>query len=522
MAGPDSGTKNTLSGDPHGFNVWIAVGLLVGWIVLGNIGPMFELAPGIRAWYPPAALLAAAVTWWGARALIPVVIAVSLSAILVPTNYEPAWRVIAVSVIAKLVYWAGAWLLRRLGFDARFSRTVDVALFAGVFAAVAALSAIIVVVDMRSRPFAIANEVLAIRSFWIGDLVAVLALAPAMLVIIAWLESMRGADVHLPRIDWTRRNVAQAISIPLTILTASVLSPSLGFFAYALCFLPLGWIALTHGPRVAALANVIFVLGALASVNDMTSAAPKSLEVQSFAALLVVAGLLIGSVADERERAFALLGESEERYRNLVELLPEPIVVHEHGRILFANGATAAALGAPSTEALHGVNLTDLTVPSSRKVTDHRARAVENGGAAPPVHYSVRKLDNTGIVELESVSIPFSFQGRAAKLSVGRDVTSRVRLEEELRQAQRMEAVGRLAGGVAHDFNNLLTVITSYSELILGGLPGNDPLVEDVRAIHHAADRAAALTRQLLSFSRRQVLQTQAVDVSEAVRDTGR
>jgi signal transduction histidine kinase/CheY-like chemotaxis protein len=132
----------------------------------------------------------------------------------------------------------------------------------------------------------------------------------------------------------------------------------------------------------------------------------------------------------------------------------------------------------------------------------------------------VRKLDNSGIVEMESVSIPFSFQGRAAKLSVGRDVTSRVRLEEELRQAQRMEAVGRLAGGVAHDFNNLLTVITSYSELILGGLPVDDPLVEDVRAIHHAADRAAALTRQLLSFSRRQVLQTQAVDVSEAVRDT--
>ena len=62
MAGPGTRTKETRNGDSHGFNAWIAVELLLGWIVLGNIGPMFELAPGIRAWYPPAALLAAAVT----------------------------------------------------------------------------------------------------------------------------------------------------------------------------------------------------------------------------------------------------------------------------------------------------------------------------------------------------------------------------------------------------------------------------------------------------------------------------
>jgi PAS domain S-box-containing protein len=521
MAGPGTGTNSSHSGDSHGFNVWIAVGLLVGWIVVGNIGPMFELAPGVRAWYPPAALLAAAVTWWGARALLPIIAAASLSAILGPAASEPVWHVIAVSAVLKIVYWAGARLLRRFGFDPSFSRSVDVALFAGVFAAAAAVSAVVAVVDMRSTlTVPSPNELLLMRSFWIGDVVAVLALAPAMLVITAWLDSMRGSDVHLPHFDWTRRDVIQAISIPVVILVASALSPSLGFFSYALCFLPLGWIALTHGPRVAALANVIFVLGALASVHDLTVPPPRSLEVQSFTALLVVAGLMLGSVANERERAFALLAESEERYRSLVELLPEPIVVHEHGRVLFANGATATVFGAPSTAALQGVDLSALALPPSKRIMDERLRRLESGSEVPLVRYSMRKLDDSGVVELEAVSIPFSFQGSAAILSIVRDVTARVRLEDDLRQAQRMEAVGRLAGGVAHDFNNLLTVITSYSELILGELPHDAPLAEDVRAIRQAADRAAALTRQLLSFSRRQVLQTDPVDISDAVRET--
>jgi two-component system cell cycle sensor histidine kinase/response regulator CckA len=521
MAGPGTGTNGTHSGDSHGFNVWIAVGLLVGWIVLGNIGPMFELAPGIRAWYPPAALLAAAVTWWGARALVPIIIAASLSAILAPMGSEPLWRVLAVSAFMKIAYWAGARMLARFNFDPRFSRTVDVALFASAVAGAAAVSAVVAVVDMRvTLGEAAPDQLLLMRSFWIGDVVAVLALAPAMLVVIAWLTSMRGTDVHLPPIAWNRRNVAQAISIPVAILCAAALSPSLGFFSYALCILPLGWIALTHGPRVAALANVLFVLGALASVHDLTGTAPRSLEVQSFTALLVLTGLMIGSVADERERAFALLAESEERYRNLVELLPEPIIVHERGRVLFANGAAATVLGASSPAALNGVDLADLALPQSRTLIEERMDLLERGGVVPLVRYTVHKLDNTGIVEIESVSIPFPFEGRAAILTVGRDVTARIRLEDALRQAQRMEAVGRLAGGVAHDFNNLLTVITSYSELILAGLPEGAALEQDVREIHHAADRAAALTRQLLSFSRRQVLQTQPIDVSDAVRKT--
>src|SRR5439155_5792581 len=97
------------------------------------------------------------------------------------------------------------------------------------------------------------------------------------------------------------------------------------------------------------------------------------------------------------------------------------------------------------------------------------------------------------------------------------DITERVRLEGQLRQAQKMEAIGRLAGGVAHDFNNMLTAIIGYSELVLQQLTAGTPVYRDVEEIRHAGASAAALTRQLLAFSRKQILQPQILDLNGIV-----
>lgn len=99
------------------------------------------------------------------------------------------------------------------------------------------------------------------------------------------------------------------------------------------------------------------------------------------------------------------------------------------------------------------------------------------------------------------------------------DVTERKRMEEQLRLAQKMEAIGRLAGGIAHDFNNLLTAINGYSALILERLDWDDPVRKDIEVINNAGERAAALTRQLLAFSRKQVLEPEVIDLNSVVAD---
>ena len=112
--------------------------------------------------------------------------------------------------------------------------------------------------------------------------------------------------------------------------------------------------------------------------------------------------------------------------------------------------------------------------------------------------------------------------GRAYADGIFTDITERKEIEEHLLQSQRMESVGRLAGGVAHDFNNLLTVVNGYSDLALRRLKDGDPLRRTVEEIRRAGERAAHLTRQLLAFSRKQILQPKILDLNALVGESGK
>ena len=134
------------------------------------------------------------------------------------------------------------------------------------------------------------------------------------------------------------------------------------------------------------------------------------------------------------------------------------------------------------------------------------------------LEYRVRRLDDTYADVLDRAHILYDENGAAARV-VGAisDITERKRLELQFLQAQKIEAIGRLAGGIAHDFNNILTAILGTAELLLADLPQTDPHHEDALEIKKAAARAAALTRQLLAFSRKQILQPVVLDLNDLV-----
>jgi len=121
------------------------------------------------------------------------------------------------------------------------------------------------------------------------------------------------------------------------------------------------------------------------------------------------------------------------------------------------------------------------------------------------------------MIDVEIAGYEIDYGGVRAELAILLDVTTRRRLEDQLRQSQKMEAVGMLAGGIAHDFNNLLTIISGYSQLILVSLDVKDPNRHAAEQIMKAGERAAALTRQLLAFSRRQVLQPRVMELNKLV-----
>ncbi len=131
-----------------------------------------------------------------------------------------------------------------------------------------------------------------------------------------------------------------------------------------------------------------------------------------------------------------------------------------------------------------------------------------------------QKKDET-VFEAEAVISPIrNAEGRTVSyVEVCRDVTREVQLEDQLRQSQKMESVGRLAGGIAHDFNNLLTSILGFSHLIMDSLEEGSPIRADVNEIVHAGERAAKLTRQLLAFGRKQIMQVRPLDINEVVVD---
>ncbi len=223
-------------------------------------------------------------------------------------------------------------------------------------------------------------------------------------------------------------------------------------------------------------------------------------------------------IEEDNAKAYQELRRSEARYRSLVENLDDVVfTLDAEQRLTFVSSA-ARKYGYSPEELIgrpFGLFLHPEDLPAANEAF---ARALAGAGA--PTEF--RLIDKEGRPRhTRSVSRAEVEHGQTLGVrGVLVDLTKQRQTEEQLRLAQKMEAVGRLAGGVAHDFNNLLTVINSYTDLVLGSVKPNSPSHAELVEVRRAGERAEALTRQLLAFSRRQVLQPELVDLNGLVAAT--
>jgi len=245
-------------------------------------------------------------------------------------------------------------------------------------------------------------------------------------------------------------------------------------------------------------------------------------------AVAPTAALVVGALAHRLERESHRsearrmeTAQAEGRQRAITEPSPDAILsVDEAGRIDSANPAALRMFGYTAEE-LVGSPIARVAADDGRGALVDRVRRSSEAGDgavfAGPSELAFRDAGGRSFPAEVSIG-EFGVEGERRFMWSIRDVSARKSLEVQLLQAQRMEAIGQLAGGVAHDFNNLLTAMIGYTDLLGDELGAGDPRQETVGEIRAAADRAASLTRQLLAFSRRQTLQPAVINLSDVVR----
>ena len=231
--------------------------------------------------------------------------------------------------------------------------------------------------------------------------------------------------------------------------------------------------------------------------------------------------VFISAIRDITDRKLMedALRKSEEKFAKAFRSNPAAITITdlESGKYLDANDSFQEMTGYSRKEVI-GQNWNDLSIWTDCMQRDQRVQDLMKDGKLRNCEIKFRRKNGslaTGLLCADLLEI----QGRSCAITATIDITERLLLESRLRQAQKLESIGRLAGGVAHDFNNLLTIINGYSDLILRGSNPGDPAYRHAQEIQKAGNSAASLTGQLLAFSRKQVIELMPLNINTVVRD---
>jgi two-component system cell cycle sensor histidine kinase/response regulator CckA len=503
-------------------------GVFIAYLATAELGLSIPFTAGSAAsLWPSAAVSLAAVLLLG-RGMWPAILVADLAAsasrhyAVLPSLGIAIGNTIEPLVSAMLLRWFGDFRpsLKRLRY------VVHLLLF-GVLLGPAAAATFWILFRWVALGIPIADQFDAWFMWLRSDAIAILVITPFILV---WSRSLR-------RSLQPKRLAEAVVSLTLLIIVTCLvfsLPLSSAIHSYAIEYLSFPfviWIALRFGLNGATLAMVVTAL--IAVPNTVAGKGPfiphgdPVLVLHIFLGVLTTTGLVIAATISEHRKAKAdcesgqdQLRASEERYRDLFENAQDFIVTLDlEGRFTSANNAVLEISGFSRTELL-SMTIFDIMSPSSLEPGRSAFQEVVSGQKRGTTQLELMCKDGRALwVEVRSRRI--EQQGVTTSIqSIGRDISWRKRLEEQLLHAQKMEAVGRLAGGVAHDFNNLLGVIIGYSDLLLHQLGIGDPSRQRIQEIKKAGTRAAEVTRQLLAFSRKQVLAPKIVDLSSIVSDT--
>lgn len=221
----------------------------------------------------------------------------------------------------------------------------------------------------------------------------------------------------------------------------------------------------------------------------------------------------------ERKKAESAIKESEEKFRKLAELLPEIIYESDiYGNLTFVNKQAYDAFNYTEQDFNDGINFLEIVIPEERERCKESFRKVVIGEKVVSLEFTALRKNGSTFPILIYANPIFKNDKPVGIRGIVIDITARRKLEEQLRQSQKMEAVGQLAGGVAHDFNNLLTVINGYCDLIfMKNIPKE--LKRPLDLIKSAGEKASKLTAQLLAFSRKQVIKPKIMNLNLIIAD---
>ena len=494
--------------------------LAAAYFVVARLGLRYAtIGPSISPVWPPTGLAIAALALLGVRywpaILVGAFFANGMTSI-------PVLAAVGIACGNATEAVLGAVLLRRrAGPHLALGDLRSVYALVGLAAALAALASATVGVTTLWLARVIAPDGFwpALVLWWSGDYLGALVVAP---VVLTWLGQ--------PRPHIARRAALELLLIAAgaVLATAVVLGNLLpGSFLQAaqypyLLFPFVVAAALRFGPpgasfltlTVAALAVGYTVHGGGPFV--MQSVPRTDVALLIYIGVVAITGLTLGPATARRQRAESAFREANENLQAVIE--SSPLAIYTLDR------ASRVVTWNPAAEALYGWRAAEVlgreipTIANDRE--DHlrlRQRVLE-GEALRGVEVTRRRKDGTPVTLSLSVAPIHDGSGQVTgMLSIAADLTEMRQLEVQYRQAQKMEAVGRLAGGIAHDFNNLLTAILGTTGLLLEGLGSDSTARLDVQEIEKAAKRAAGLTRQLLVFSRQQVLETRVLDLNALV-----